>query len=506
MNQELAKLLHRLPGHNWYHQRFDGSPLFLSLVGGPETRKEPRKPAGTEASWRICFYGHGKADWFLDQADIDQGANVITKMAQASGTVSEDLMSNWKEDEDKFEQYFQNFDYQTLADLSDEHLLAEFQKYYNLAANRFTSSAIIDHFALGSDQLISDMLRHEAGKFGKESEFSHVFSVATAPVHQSFINEAEISLLRIALPVQNGADIQSADIQKQLKQHQSQYYWTNNNYVKAQILLVNHFEQEIRAWLESGKNLDEQIYDIEQTPARNEAAKKELFSRYQFSEHLKRLLIISENFTKWQDDRKRATYLAIDIGSRFLTEMAKRRDIETELLKYLISDKNLADWFVDHKVQESELESRYEKCAVVWEEREQTVFTGAEVDQIHKTMLPSKVHDIQDIRGLVASTGKAIGIARIIMSAEEVGRVNEGDILIAVMTRPDYVPAMKKAAAIVTDEGGITSHAAIVARELRVPCIIGTKIATKVFKDGDRIEVNANHNWVRKVNVLVNEP
>lgn len=501
MNAQLKELLSRLPGHSWYHQRFDGSPLFLSLVGGPETRKEPRKPAGTEADWRICFYGQGKADWFLDQADIDRGAKVITEMAKDSATVSEDLMAAWRDDEDQFENYFQAFDSTKLADLSDESLLAEFNKYYTLAANRFTSSAIIDHFALGTDQLISDLLRGEVGKFGTESAFSEIFSIATAPVHQSFINEAEISLLRIALQVQNGADVKSDDIQTQLKAHQDHYYWTNNNYVKAQILSVKHFEEEINAWTESGKNLDEQIRDIEQTPARNKTAKAELFSRYQFSEHLKRLLIISENFTKWQDDRKRATYLAIDIGSRFLTEMAKRRNIETELLKYLISDKELAEWFVDNEVEELELNSRYEKCVVVWEDHVQQVFTGNQVDEIHETMLPSKVHDIQDIRGLVASTGKAIGIARIIMSAEEIGRVNEGDILIAVMTRPDYVPAMKKASAIVTDEGGITSHAAIVARELRIPCIIGTKIATKVFKDGDTIEVNANHNWIRKVNM-----
>jgi pyruvate,water dikinase len=61
------------------------------------------------------------------------------------------------------------------------------------------------------------------------------------------------------------------------------------------------------------------------------------------------------------------------------------------------------------------------------------------------------------------------------------------------MTLPDYVPAMKKAAAIITDEGGVTCHAAIVSRELKIPCIVGTKIATKVLKDGDMVDVNANH-------------
>lgn len=77
------------------------------------------------------------------------------------------------------------------------------------------------------------------------------------------------------------------------------------------------------------------------------------------------------------------------------------------------------------------------------------------------------------------------------------GKVQKGDILVAVMTRPDYIVGIKKAAAIVTDEGGITCHAAIVAREIGIPCVIATKIATKVLKDGDLVEVNANHGVVK---------
>jgi len=94
-------------------------------------------------------------------------------------------------------------------------------------------------------------------------------------------------------------------------------------------------------------------------------------------------------------------------------------------------------------------------------------------------------------------TGKATGTVKIVKSVKEMGKVNAGDILVAVMTRPDYIPAMKKAAAIVTNEGGVTCHAAIVSRELGIPCIIGTKIATDVLKDGMQVEVNANHGWVK---------
>ncbi|HLD76295.1 MAG TPA: PEP-utilizing enzyme, partial [Candidatus Norongarragalinales archaeon] len=75
------------------------------------------------------------------------------------------------------------------------------------------------------------------------------------------------------------------------------------------------------------------------------------------------------------------------------------------------------------------------------------------------------------------------------------------DILVSLATNPDLLPAMHRARAFVTDMGGITSHAAIVAREMNKPCVIGTKFASKVLKDGDFIEVNATEGWVRKLPV-----
>ncbi len=76
-------------------------------------------------------------------------------------------------------------------------------------------------------------------------------------------------------------------------------------------------------------------------------------------------------------------------------------------------------------------------------------------------------------------------------------KMNKGDILVSIATNPDIVPAMKKAAAIITEQGGITSHAAIVSREFNTPCIIGTKIATKVLHDGDLVEVDADKGIVK---------
>jgi pyruvate,water dikinase len=95
------------------------------------------------------------------------------------------------------------------------------------------------------------------------------------------------------------------------------------------------------------------------------------------------------------------------------------------------------------------------------------------------------------LEGLGASPGLAVGIVKLVADVKELYRVKDGDIMVTRMTSPDYVPAMKRAKAIVTDEGGATCHAAIVSRELGIPCVVGTREATKVLKDGQEISVDA---------------
>jgi phosphohistidine swiveling domain-containing protein len=102
-----------------------------------------------------------------------------------------------------------------------------------------------------------------------------------------------------------------------------------------------------------------------------------------------------------------------------------------------------------------------------------------------------------EIKGMTAQLGCVRGIARVILDTNEIKKVKSGDILVTYMTSPNFLQAMKLAAAFVTNEGGLTCHAAIIARELKKPCVIGTKIATKVIKDGDLLEVDANNGVVK---------
>jgi pyruvate,water dikinase len=100
------------------------------------------------------------------------------------------------------------------------------------------------------------------------------------------------------------------------------------------------------------------------------------------------------------------------------------------------------------------------------------------------------------VSGLGASPGIASGKARILMSPDEGARLLQGEVLVAPMTSPDWVPAIRRASAVITDSGGVTCHAAIVARELGIPCVVGTRQATKLLRDGEVITVDGRRGSV----------
>ena len=100
------------------------------------------------------------------------------------------------------------------------------------------------------------------------------------------------------------------------------------------------------------------------------------------------------------------------------------------------------------------------------------------------------------LKGLGASPGTGMGRVKLIASSKDIKNMEKGEVLVTEMTTPDFVPAMKKAAGIVTDTGGMTSHAAIVSRELGIPCIVGTGTATSILKDGMEVSVDGSHGIV----------
>jgi phosphohistidine swiveling domain-containing protein len=156
------------------------------------------------------------------------------------------------------------------------------------------------------------------------------------------------------------------------------------------------------------------------------------------------------------------------------------------------------------ELDKKELEGRKKAFLFEVNNGQMTFYSGDKAINRKNMLAPEKKLDIEEFKGNIACKGKAKGEVTVFYWSEldivkKMREMKEGNILVAGQTRPFLMPAIRKAGAIITDEGGITSHAAIVSRELGIPCIIGTKDATKILKDGDIIEVDADRGIVRKI-------
>ncbi|MBU0980219.1 MAG: hypothetical protein KJ709_05405 [Nanoarchaeota archaeon] len=399
------------------------------------------------------------------------------------------MMKLWIKEEERFYEMCGKIGKMNLGELSDAELMKLHDSFLKTGLERNSSSSIIDGFALGTDEMLAAEIKKSYDNSGIKKKFGDVFSALTAPVHLSFVNEAELSLLRVAMAKED-------DGKEMLRQHQSDFFWIRNNYVDANVLDRQYFGKELKKIIKHIPDIRKEYVRVNNAPSENARRKHELISSLGIGKELKMLIKVSEDFTHWQDERKKATMWTAHYATLILKEISRRTGVPTELMKYM-TPREVSNIFKNHPTNK-QLEERRRNSVVFWDKEGHEVLVGKEADEVKKEILgETELSKVDDFRGLTAMTGTARGKVKIVKSAKEIDKVKKGDILVAVMTRPDYVPAMKRAAAIVTNEGGVTCHAAIISRELGIPCVIGTKIATNVLKDGDTVEVRANHGWVR---------
>lgn len=190
------------------------------------------------------------------------------------------------------------------------------------------------------------------------------------------------------------------------------------------------------------------------------------------------------------DKRKQINMIGSYTMFRFIEELSVRRKIQLTLAKR-------AYWFefrdllMNTQLVLARLKKRQEVC-IGYENKKDFYF-----DYLAVKEKKNEVFNRKEFNGVPASPGLYKGLVRLVLTRKDLEDFKNKEILVAAMTRPEFFPVMKKAGAIITDEGGLTCHAAIIARELKKPCIIGTKNATNFLCNGDEIEVNANKGIIK---------
>ncbi len=192
--------------------------------------------------------------------------------------------------------------------------------------------------------------------------------------------------------------------------------------------------------------------------------------------------------------RKDTLFLWFSAADKLLTELGKRFDRSLDQMRFVVQEEFMQGIPDVHTLQE-----RMQAMVYYTTETQTIILQGKEAQAFMRELPFEKdtAEKVQELYGNCACPGIAKGTVKIINTTDDIKKMNQGDILVSYATMPDLMPAIRKAAAIVTDQGGITCHAAIVSRELGIPCIIGTNKATKVLKDGDLVEVNASHGRVK---------
>jgi phosphoenolpyruvate synthase/pyruvate phosphate dikinase len=300
--------------------------------------------------------------------------------------------------------------------------------------------------------------------------------------------------------------IKSKKLGKLFKKYKKEYFYSKTSFAYGKEILFEEFVKDILKEVKGkqAKHLQDELNALEKESKNIHKKRKEILSKIKLSTEEKKMIWFSTRIVEWLDYRKRGMMKQFYYIFCIFHEYEKRLpytfdDLMSstfEELKVVLTGKE--------KIDVEEINRRKEPFFAYYTKgiAKGLFYFGIEGKELFE-LSKGLVEKSAQLKGSVASKGSkgekvVSGIAKIVINPTKES-FEEGQILVTSMTRIEFVPLMKKARAIITDEGGIACHAAIVSRELGVPCIIGSKHATSMIKSGDKVELNLETGVVKLV-------
>ena len=386
---------------------------------------------------------------------------------------------------------FNRFAEKDYSNASEETLLKDFKELYTnnldfvgvLSSLNLTVPALTDEL---QNRAVLPMLK----KLGRENELNQLMGLFSQSPKESFYLEEEAELLRLV------AIRGSGKFEDTFESHFKK--WSKMAFGSAHKLLTR--EQFLRR-IEQVKNPESQLKEMAERRVRTEKEIQAWVELLGFGEKEKAWLKLIRGLLYQKTGEDYLFSLLEFVFMNFFKEIAKREKISLDQAQRLTVDETIA--LLEGKtVDVDELNKRRKAALLIQFKEEQIVLSGAEAEKLHKKIIgdvaPKKFSGV--LEGQTGFPGMVKGKARLIHHITHLEQLEDGEILVTAATNPAFVIAMKKAAAIVTDEGGITCHAAIISRELKKPCVVGTKYAVQFLRTGDMLEVDAANGKVKKLN------
>lgn len=428
----------------------------------------------------------GEEDWnnlaLAIKRKLEKEENWLRKYAKEIQEICEDFLK-----------YLKSISTINLSLKSNEKLFKYYQKFVDFKAK----FAYVLYPPLVIEGILEEKVKNELerelkGK-GKESLFDEYLSIITTKTLLNESDEEEIELLKIAQEFEEEGRIYDKKIDDKLQKHAEKYVWLPYYGYGFPLGDKEYFKRQ----LEQAKNPKQRLIERkEKCEIQKESIEK---IRREFKGTLlEEFIKIIQTYLYLRPYRTEVLRKSYYYPIPLLKEIANRMKIKLDDVMFLIPDEIENFFKKGVKPGGDKVEERKKHYAIVMIDGTIDIISDREeIERLKEMFIIKEKIEAEILRGNTAYPGLIKGKVRILGSIKDVGKLQRGEILVTSMTTPDMTLAIHKAAAIVTDEGGITCHAAICSRELKIPCVIATKIATKVLEDGDKIEVNADEGIVK---------
>lgn len=376
--------------------------------------------------------------------------------------------------------------------VSSYNELASLLEDYYQKTQKYCSYYVVAAFQKPMTKLAESV----AEKYAKDSsERENIFKLITSPSKPTRSDKEQDDFLTLLIEQQKGQDVE-----KKVEKHSKKYGWLAVRYLKGNPWSIDDIKQRIEGVKEV--NADEKLeLRLEERARIDSDVTKFINSIDQeerdFVRHVRDIVYLRTRRAEYLDEASAhilpLLYKVADLLHITYDDMLYLTP--PEVVNSLKLQKGLSD-----ELRANMLERREDFVSIHPGDGSSIIFSGRDLSDFISTR-PVLNKDIatkqKEVSGDIAFKGSVQGTAKIVRDSEDLEKVSIDDILVTINTFPHFIAAMERAKAFVTDEGGILCHAAIVAREMQKPCIIGTKIATQVLKDGDLVEVDANNGVVK---------
>lgn len=330
------------------------------------------------------------------------------------------------------------------------------------------------------------------------------------PIKETFSSKQNRELLKLAKEIQKTKFLKKnrrkinqikykdfpEKIRKKIEEHQQKYAWMGIIFMRGKPYSTNKFFEDLKGLLV--KNCAKKLDSLIKEKRNKEDNIFNIIKKLRFSKEEKFIVEKLRQIAFMRVYRIDMINISNFYALKFLEYIANKVSLSYKDSLFLMPSE-IKESLLDKKNFENDIKIRKKGWAMIIYKDKLELITGEKYNLIKDEVFTKDYSKFDSVKGMVAYKGKVIGKVFIAMNSGQLKGITKEDILIAPETTVDFEIAMEKVKAIVTDRGGILSHAAIVSREMKKPCVIGTKIATKVFKDGDLIEVDANKGIVRKI-------